>query len=72
MNYIEKVYKNIGINIRKIRTKKRFSIKKLAIMSDISTGYLYKIENGKCFMSLDTLLNIADALEINVTELLQD
>lgn len=72
MDCIEKTFKIIGKNIRKIRCEKGLSIKEFALLANISIGYLYKIENGKCTMSLDTFLNIADSLNVKVTNLLDD
>lgn len=69
MNSIDMTFKTIGNNIKKIRKEKGLSVKELALIANISFSYLYKIENGKCYMSLDTFLNIVEALETNVKKL---
>ena len=71
-NNVNNLLKAIGSNIRKIRKEKRVSIKELAMLANVSTSYLYKIEKCKCIMSFNTLLNIACALGTKIKDLLRE
>lgn len=55
--------KQIGNRIREIREEKKITRESLAANSNISTKFLYEIENGKKGLSSDTLLSISKALE---------
>ena len=63
----------LGLNIAFYRRRTGMSQEQLAEKADISRGYLGEIEapNMVTTMSLEVLLNIADALEIPVTKLLE-
>lgn len=65
-------YKKIGINVSKYRNKKGLTQEQLANNVGISYSYLTQIEapNVVKKMSLEVLLDIADALEIDVKDLL--
>lgn len=54
--------KEIGKRIREIRQEKNITREKLADEADITTKFLYEIENGKKGVSAKTLLKIATAL----------
>ena len=64
-NMAELVYRKMGAKIRYYR-----QVKGIAIKVSISSQYLSKIENGKRIPSLPVLLSIAEALEVEVAELL--
>lgn len=53
----------IGNRIREIREEKSLTRESLAANSNISTKFLYEIENGKKGLSSDTLLSLSHALE---------
>ncbi len=59
----------IANNIKEKRKEKQISQMKLSELADISQSYLANIEIGKYTPSLDTLLKISLALEINPGEL---
>ncbi len=67
MNFV-----SIGKNIRKYRTLKKLNQDKLAEMVDLSVNYLGQIERGEKSASLETLINIANALEVSSDMLLCD
>lgn len=67
-NMAELVYRKMGAKIRYYRQVK--GINQTAIKVSISSQYLSKIENGKRIPSLPVLLSIAEALEVEVAELL--
>lgn len=54
--------KNIGSNIKRIRATKSLTQNQLAEKANISTVHMSHIETGSVAMSLDTLINIANAL----------
>ena len=60
---------NLGVNIRKIRQTIGMTQEQLAEKADISVNFMSLIENGRN-MSAETLVKIANALEISVDNLL--
>lgn len=61
--------KKITYNIKNIRLEKGITLRQLEKMSGISNGFISAIENNKQHPTLITLMQIADALEVDVTEL---
>ena len=61
----------LGKNIKKYRNIKKLSQAKLAEILDITPNFISEIETGKRWISSDTLVNIADALDVEVHELLK-
>lgn len=66
----ELVYRKIGAKIRYYRQLKGTNQTEFAAQLSISSQYLSKIENSKRIPSLPVLLSIAEALEIELAELL--
>ena len=62
----------IGNRIRDKRKKHNFTIAELAERSEISSNFLGNIERGVDTPSVETLINIANALFVGVDELLKD
>ena len=62
---------NVGEKIRYFRKEKHFSQKKLAQQAGISNTYLCDVEKGRSNCSLETLVKLADALDVKPEELLQ-
>lgn len=60
----------VGIRIRKIRAAKDISQKKLAAYSEVSFSSINAIERGNLNPTLGTLFAIAEALEVDIKELL--
>lgn len=54
--------REIGKRIRKIREEKEMTRDQLAAAAEITTKFLYELENGKKGLSANTLLKIANAL----------
>ena len=67
----QEVYDRIIDNIKRYRKREQLSQKRLAERAQISKGYLSQIEAKNCnkFCSIDTLINIAEALDIKLFEL---
>ena len=66
----EKLKRNIGQAIRYYRKKKGLSQYKLAELTNLSTSYISEIETAKKIPSMETLINIANALEVDIWDLL--
>lgn len=65
-------YLVIGKQIKRIRTEHHLSQAQLAEMIDLSSGYLSYIETGTKGASLDTIVQLANALRVSVDEILAD
>lgn len=63
--------KLIGIRIAKHRKKKKLSLTELA-SGIISVSYLSNIEHGRKIPSIETLMHLADSLDIHAKELILD
>jgi Predicted transcriptional regulators len=60
----------LGLNIRSIRRKNNYTQEKLSEKVGISPVFLSQIENGNRKPSLETVVNIANSLNVTVDELL--
>lgn len=65
----EEFLKKLGRKIRILRDDKNISQEKLALELEYDQGYLSKIETGKANPSIIYLKQIADALDVDITEL---
>lgn len=65
-------YLLIGKRIKTARKAKGYSQAELSEIIDLSAGYMSYIETGSKKPSLETLMGIANALEVTVDELLFD
>lgn len=63
-------YEKLGDNIRACREFRGLTQEKLAEISNISEKHLSKIERGKINIKIDTLVGIAQALNMSVDKLL--
>jgi len=61
----------LGQNLKKIRTKKKMSQGDIARALGVDRGYISNIENGKKNPTLATLQKIANALGVEVDNLLK-
>jgi transcriptional regulator with XRE-family HTH domain len=66
-----KLSSELGNYIRYARQTRGLTLKGLSEKSNISTGYLSKLENSRRFPSNDVLKHLANALEVSVMNLLQ-
>ncbi len=69
-NKEDKLSKKIGIKIKLERTKRGLSQEQLAELADISRNYMGAIERGTSSPTIDMLNQIAQALEIELVELI--
>ncbi len=65
-------YALIGMRIKKVRKTKKLTQDKLSELSNISPQHLSQIESGKTKLSLPTLINICNALNITTDKILCD
>lgn len=63
-------YSALGKNVRRLRKKQNMSQEVLAERSGISLSFLGHIERGTRKMSLETLVALADALQVTPNRLL--
>ena len=63
-------YEFLGNQIRKQRKIKKYTLEQLAEKLDVSTTFIGQIERAKGVPSLETLVKIANVLEISVDSLL--
>ena len=64
--------KNLGINIKSERLRKKLSQEKLAELTNISRNSVSLIETGKINPTILKLVDIAKVLEIDINVLLKD
>ena len=62
--------KNIGAQIRLLRTQQGMTQAQLAGFAEISTQYLSEVELGKRNVSIDLLAKIANELHVSLNELI--
>lgn len=65
-------YPLIGARIRKIRKAKKITQDKLSEMAGISPQHMSQIESAKTKLSLPTLINICNALNVTTDTILCD
>ncbi len=65
-------YELLGNQIRKQRKLKKYTLEQLAEILGVSTTFIGQIERAKGIPSLETLVKIANALEVSVDSLLFD
>lgn len=63
--------KNLGQNIKKIRLEKRMNQVDLALACDFKKPNMQRIEAGNTNPTFKTLLKIANALEVHVSDLVK-
>ena len=61
----------LGLNLKKIRTKKAISQGDIARELGVSRGFVSTIENGKTNPTLSTIAKLAKALNVSTNELLK-
>lgn len=69
-NEIDKIHIKIGLKIRLERTKRKLSQEKLGELADLSKAYVGSVERGESIPSIETLNKIANALNVELVELI--
>ena len=62
--------KQLGARIKALREQQGLSQRKLALMIGSNQTHIWQIENGTVNVGLDILCRLADALEVNVRDLI--
>ncbi len=62
----------VGQRIRRLRRRKKLSQAKLSEMVDVSPTYISHLENGMKFMTVETLIALANALGVSTDAILCD
>ena len=62
--------KRLGSRIKAQRERQGLSQRKLALMIGSNQAHIWQIENGSVSVGLDVLCRLADALEMNVRDLI--
>ena len=70
MNHFD-IWLGIGLNILHYRKEQGMTQMQLAEKSNISLTYMQKIETAACSCTLDTLIDISDALKIPLKKLFE-
>ena len=60
----------MGARIKTLREQQGLSQRKLALMIGSNQTYIWQIENGTVNVGIDILCRLADALEVNVRDLI--
>lgn len=62
--------KRVGVRVKALREQQGLSQRKLALMIGSNQTHIWQIENGNVNVGLDILCRLADALEVNVRDLI--
>ncbi len=68
-NRNDKLLKQFGLNLKKVRIKNGFSQESLAFEADVPISQIGRIERGEVNTTLSTLNSLAKALKVNMKEL---
>jgi transcriptional regulator with XRE-family HTH domain len=66
----EKRLKKFGAHLKKLREKKGLSIRELSSLCDVDYGKISKLENNKANLTVTTLIELAEGLEVHPKVLL--
>ena len=64
----DKILKEFGKKLEKLRLTKELSVRGLAHAADLSPSYIQKLEAGESNPSYTTLLKLAEALNVELSE----
>ena len=67
----KQILKIFGENLRRIRTEKGLSQRDLSALCNIDNAEISRMENGQVNVSLTTVSQLADALEVPFLKLLK-
>lgn len=66
---VEELRKDMGQRIRNLRKSAGLTQEELGEKSDLSYKYIGELERGRVNVSLDSLLRIADAIDVKIGDL---
>lgn len=64
----QKILKEFGKRLQKLRKAKKLSIRNFAYAADLSVSYVQKLEAGMSNPSYTTLIKIVNALDLELNE----
>ena len=64
--------KDVGARIRKLRSDLGMTLEELAEKADFTKGYLSRVENGKKAPPVATLIRLANALEVTLSDIFEE
>lgn len=67
----KKILKIFGANLRSLRMQKGLSQRALSAICNIDNGEISRMENGEINVTLNTIAQLADALEVSFSDLLR-
>lgn len=62
----------LGAAVRRVRQQKEISQERLALLAEVDRSYMGRVERGDNNVAVLTLLRIATALEVTLTELIAE
>ena len=68
---MDKISKQLGQNMKRIRSKKGMSQGDIARALEVDRGYISNIENGKKNPTIATIQKLANSLGVSADELLK-
>lgn len=68
----DKILKEFGKRLKKYRTTKKLSIRKLSDLADVDFSQIHRIEKGESNPTLTMILTLANALNISGVVLIED
>lgn len=63
---------SIGQQVKKLRLSKKMTLKALSEQVGLSTSFLSQFERGNCTIAIDSLINIAHAMDVDVYSILSN
>jgi transcriptional regulator with XRE-family HTH domain len=64
--------RSVGDRLREVRTSRELSLRALAKKSDLTSGFLSQIENGRVMPSIAALIRLCAALDVEVGAILSE
>ena len=71
-NRRKEIAKSLGNNLFKLRKEKGYTREELAEKSNLSSNYIYGLENGSYLPGCIALIDLSNALDITVSQLLDE
>lgn len=69
-NLDKEILASFGANLKKVRTAKGHSLRTLYASSEIDNSALGRMERGETNVTLLTIIKLAEALEVDISELI--
>lgn len=70
--FVKRNYMKIGDRIKQLRVQKGFSQEDLALRANFSKSYIQKFEEGQREIKSSQLVQLSTALEVSITEIIQE